>query len=141
MKPPAEAAFPRGSETVLIVDPDPEARKLAAFMLGKQGYHILEARTAADAVRLFDANQSGIDLLLTEIRIPLMNGRDLAGRLTAARPELRVLYMCAARTAVDNGRAMLPKPFTMRELAGKTRQVLDAPRIMTAGATAAAPLT
>jgi DNA-binding response OmpR family regulator len=125
---------PRGSETVLLVDPEPEPRKLAAFMLQKQGYAVLEARSAEEALKLSDTHSSEIDLLLTEIRIPRMSGRDLADRLISAHPALRVLYMSHANTDVGSGRAFLPKPFIMRELANKVRQVLDTPRAVAADA-------
>ena len=58
--------LPRGNETILLVEPEPETRKLAAFMLTKQGYQVIEARNAAEAVRIFEECSAPIDLLLTE---------------------------------------------------------------------------
>ena len=125
--------IPRGEETILLVDPDPEPRKLAAFMLAKQGYTVVEARNGEDALKQFDSRGGHVDLLLTEILMPKIIGSDLADRLLAAQPAMRVLYMSHAEPArvarhlqVDLERGFLQKPFTMRILAGKVRQVLDA---------------
>src|SRR5690349_15277072 len=71
---------PRGSETILLVDADPETRKLAAFMLQKRGYKVLEARSSADALQ---TPESQIDLLLTEIHLSRTRGPDLAAKLSA----------------------------------------------------------
>ena len=128
---------PRGSETILLVDADPETRKLAAFMLQKRGYKVLEARSSADALQ---TAESQLDLLLTEIHLARMSGPDLAAKLSALHPGLRVLYMSSGdynRVArpleIDRERAFLQKPFTMGTLASKVRRVLDTPRVRTAG--------
>ena len=63
-----QSVAPRGSETILLVDADPETRKLAAFMLGKQGYTILEARNRAEAFAVFDQPTREVELLLVEVR-------------------------------------------------------------------------
>jgi two-component system, cell cycle sensor histidine kinase and response regulator CckA len=127
--------IPRGVETILLVDADPEPRKLAAFMLTKQGYTVIEARNGDDALRVFDSRGAEVDLLLTEILMPKVTGPDLAARLLALQPRMRVLYMShanhqriARHLQIDPERGFLPKPFTMRVLAGKVREVLDAPR-------------
>jgi two-component system cell cycle sensor histidine kinase/response regulator CckA len=132
----------RGSETVLLVDADPETRKLGAFMLEKRGYRVLEARSTADALALCESGAGSVDLLLTEILMPKMTGIDLAARLRDAQPQLRVLLMShadykrlARQMELGPGQGFLQKPFTMRMLAGKVREILDAPRARTAAIT------
>jgi two-component system cell cycle sensor histidine kinase/response regulator CckA len=131
---------PRGSETILLVDADPETRKLAAFMLQKRGYTEIEARSSADALQLAESGVARPDLLLTEILMSRMRGPDLAGKMTALYPDLRVLYMSSGdygRVArpleIDRERAFLQKPFTMGTLASKVRRMLDTPLVRTVG--------
>jgi len=125
--------LPRGSETILLVDADPETRKLAAFMLQKRGYPVMEARSGADALKLCDSDNARPDLLLTEILMPSMSGTDLAARLQALHPGLKVLFMSRAdynrvgrRLKIDRETEFLQKPFTMVQIAGKVRRALDA---------------
>src|SRR5690242_10807853 len=87
---------PRGSETVLLVETDPETRKLAAFMLKKRGYTVVESRSTVDALQLYESGGVHADLLLTEVLMPGMSGTNLAARLRALDPQLRVLYMSHA---------------------------------------------
>jgi two-component system, cell cycle sensor histidine kinase and response regulator CckA len=124
---------PRGTETILLVEPEPETRKLAAFMLSKVGYNVLEAHNAGEACRIYEEYDAPVDLLLTEAPMSKINGHELAQMLCAKDPGLRVLYLSdpdyerlARRTATEKGLAFLHRPFTMRLLAGKVRQVLDA---------------
>jgi CheY-like chemotaxis protein len=134
---------PRGTETVLLVEPEPETRALAAFMLRKQGYRVLEARNAAEALKIYDEHDGSVDLLLAETLMSRINGHELADRLRQKDPEIRVLFLAdsdyirlASRIAAQKGFSFIPRPFTMGVLAGKTREVLDAPvglRIMAAG--------
>jgi len=136
------APAPRGTETILLVEPEPDIRKLAVFMLSRQGYQVLEARNAAEAVKLFQESDSPVDLLLTEAAMSRVNGHELSQRLAAQNPDLRTLFLCdpgyervARRATGQKGLSFLPRPFTMRSLAGKVRQVLDAPqaRFLSAG--------
>jgi len=124
---------PRGNEVVLLVEPEPETRKLAAFMLAKQGYQILEARNAMDALKIYDECHAAVDLLLTEAVMARVNGHELAQLLMEQKPALRILLLADAhyerltrRIAAGKGLAFLPRPFTMNGLAGKVREVLDA---------------
>jgi DNA-binding response OmpR family regulator len=128
---------PRGAEMILLLDADPATRKLAAFMLEKQGYTVLEARNRAEALALFDRPDLNVELLLLEAK---GRGSELAEELQRSQPQARVLFMCddsarGARLVVEQGRPFLKKPFTMAEIASKVRDVLDAPRekTMTAG--------
>jgi CheY-like chemotaxis protein len=132
--------LPRGSETVLLVDVDPEPRKLAAFMLQRRGYSVVEARSSADALRICE---SGLrpDLVITEILLPGMSGPDLVAKLTARQPDLRVLYMsrleyqrATQRLQVDRDLGFLEKPFTVAVITNKVRRALDAVPSRTVGA-------
>ena len=122
-----------------MVEADPETRKLAAFMLQKRGYTVVEARSGIDALQLCEAGGVHADLLLTEVLMPKMSGADLAARLRELRPQMRVLYMSHATNrilrdmAIDRELGFLRKPFTMGLLAGKVRQALDAPSARIAG--------
>src|SRR5579864_3226743 len=114
-------AAPRGSETILLMDADPETRKLAAFMLGKQGYTVLEARNRAEVLPLFGQRAEDVDLLLLEAR---GRGYQLAEELKQYQPRLRVLFMCGgsasgAQLVWEQGLPFLMKPFTMSDIAGK----------------------
>jgi len=134
---------PRGSETILLVEPDPETRKLAAFMLSKQGYTVLEARNAAEALQHYQERQRQVDLLLTEAWMSEVNGPQLARVLEAKDPRLCVVYLSDAanrhvtrRMETRAKRVLLERPFTMRLLADKVRKALDsqAARIAAVGA-------
>jgi two-component system cell cycle sensor histidine kinase/response regulator CckA len=139
----AEGSMPplRGSETILIVEPDPETRALAVFMLSKLGYRVLEARSATDAFKIFAQEQTAIDLLFVETLMSKVNGHELADTLTRGCPGLRVLFLSdagyerlARPVALQKGLHFLRRPFTMRLLAGKVREVLDAPCLKTLAA-------
>ncbi|HUI81517.1 MAG TPA: response regulator [Bryobacteraceae bacterium] len=132
---------PRGSETILLVEPDPETRKLAAFMLAKQGYTVLEARNTAEAFQHYQESGTQVDLLLTEVFRSDVNGPELARVLEAKDPGLPVVYLSdtenrrLTRRIETRTKAVLLRPFTMRLLADKVRRVLDGSRrTMAAGA-------
>ena len=124
---------------ILLVDADPETRKLAAFMLGKQGYTVLEARNRVEALALFDGRDRDVELLLLEAK---GRGWELAEELKQFQPQARVLFICddsarGAQFVVAQGRPFLKKPFTMAGIASKVRDILDAPleKTMMAGGT------
>ena len=111
----------------MLMDTDPETRKLAAFRLEKQGYTVLEARNRAEAFALFDRRAGDVNLLLLEAK---GRGWELAEELTQHHPHMPVLFMCdgsarGAQFVVEQGLPFLSKPFTMCEIAGKVREVLD----------------
>ena len=129
---------PRGSETILLVEANPETRKLAAFMLAKQGYTVLEACNRVEAFALFDRWAGEVELLLLEAK---GRGWELAEELNQYQPHVRVLFMCGgsargAQFVIEQGLPFLRKPFTMCEIAGKVREVLDSriEKVMAAGA-------
>jgi CheY-like chemotaxis protein len=130
-RPPARG-LPRGNETILLVEDEEMVRELARRVLARQGYVVLSAPCGEDAIGLWRERQSEIALLLTDVIMPRMNGRQLYERLRAERPELRVLYMSgytenviAHHGVLDEGARFLPKPFTIEVLARGVREALD----------------
>jgi CheY-like chemotaxis protein len=131
---PAPQAAPRGSETVLVVEDEPALRAVARRVLQRQGYAVLEAADGDAALALVATHQGPLDLLVTDVVMPGLSGRDLADRLTAARPDLRVLFVSgysgealAHHGILDPDLAYLEKPFNPDALAMKVREVLDRP--------------
>ena len=129
---PVVAGNLRGSETVLVVEDQPEVRKLTLAMLRSQGYRLLEAATGSEALSLCQRYAEPIHLLITDVVMPGMTGTDLAARLVALRPWLKTLYTSgytanamAHLQALDPGVAYLPKPFSTVQLAVKVREVLS----------------
>ncbi len=122
-----------GTETILFVEDDPAVRSLASGALAAQGYAVLEASNGAEALALTAGQDAPIDLVVTDLVMPAMGGRELAERLWASRPGLRVLYVSgfpqdqlAGSELAEPGLAFLPKPFTAHALAKAVREVLDA---------------
>ena len=122
------------SELILVVEDDPDVQRISVEALRFLGYTVMHANSAEEALRVI-AKEPRIDLLFTDIVMPGDTGRVLADKTLAQRPEIRVLYTTGyTRNAVvhngilDAGVALLPKPFTVEQLAGKVREVLDAPR-------------
>ena len=125
-------AAPRGRETVLLVEDEPQIRELAARTLQAQGYTVIVAMDGAEAVRLGRERASEIDGVVTDVVLPMMGGREVASRLRQDRPSLPVLYMSGyTRGSIPDGELMdqhtafLSKPFTPRLLAERVREVLD----------------
>jgi CheY-like chemotaxis protein len=126
------AASPHGSETVLLVEDEPEVRGLARDILQQQGYTVLESADGDEALRIGREHVGPIHLLVTDVVMPQMGGRELADRLRAGRRETKVLYVSGYtddailhQGVSQTGTAFLPKPFTAAALAHKVRQVLD----------------
>ena len=127
-------AAPTGSERVLLVEDQPSVRAFVRRALERRGYQVLEAETGLDAIRISERESIPIDLLLTDVVMPGMGGRELAVRLLASRPGLRVLFMSgyaeheiAHRGALAPGTHFIEKPLSPETLAVKVRRVLDAP--------------
>ena len=121
-----------GSETILLVEDDQAVGELAARTLKSRGYHVEVATDGGSALRIFNADRSGIDLVVTDLVMPGMTGRELMERLHLIRPALRVLYMSGytsdeilRRGLQDSSVWFLQKPFKPDDLAAKVRQVLD----------------
>jgi PAS domain S-box-containing protein len=130
---PAESAAPEpGTETILLVEDEANLRYLARQFLEKQGYRVIDAADGAVAMQIAVAHEGVIHLLLTDVIMPGMNGRELAQRISEIRPNVKVLYMSGYTENVigrngtlDAGVRLLQKPFTLRDLKNKVREVLD----------------
>jgi CheY-like chemotaxis protein len=122
----------RGSETILVVEDEQGVRDLIARMLGHQGYTILRAESAQEALDISAAHAGRIAMLLTDVVMPHMSGRQLAERLVRERPDMKVLYLSGytENTVVHHGVLeagveFLAKPFSQETLAQRVREVLD----------------
>ena len=129
---PREAGTLTGSETVLLAEDDPMLRPLAKTLLQKLGYTVLEAENADQAVALAAAHPAPIHLLVADVVMPGASGRELARRLAASRPDMKVLYVSGYTDdaivhhgMLEPGLSFLQKPFTPAALARKVRDVLD----------------
>ena len=127
-------SMPRGSETVLVAEDEWAVRGIALRVLKELGYTVLEAVNGTEALRVALAQGQKLDLLLTDVIMPEMNGKALAERLTVLWPGLKVLFVSgytgetiARQGILGEGRAFLPKPFSPEALARKVREVLDRP--------------
>ena len=121
-----------GQETILLVEDETNLRRLAHQYLEKQGYLILEAEDGAAALQIVAGHKGKIDLLLTDVVMPGMNGRELAMHITAQRPDIRVLYMSGyTENAIghggllDVGINLLQKPFSLPTLKERVRELMD----------------
>jgi CheY-like chemotaxis protein len=130
----AKPATGGGGETILLVEDEPAVRELARTVLSEQGYTVIEAQNSEDAVRLAGRHRSEIHLLLTDVVMPGMSGRDLAKHLTALHPYLRVLYMSGythnvvgENGTLEEGLSFLQKPFSPKALTLRVRETLDRP--------------
>jgi two-component system NtrC family sensor kinase len=122
-----------GTETVLVVEDQAEVRSLARAVLSRHGYVVLEACNGIEALRLVQHFEHTIHLLLTDVVMPAMSGRDLARQLLELRPALRVLYTSGytdgallGQGALEKDAAFVQKPFTVPGLLQRVREVLDA---------------
>jgi PAS domain S-box-containing protein len=133
-RPAPPAQVPGGVETVLVAEDQPEVRRLAMRILKSNGYQLLEASSGPEALALSGRHAGPIDLLVTDVIMPEMTGRELATRLRESRPQIKVLYVSGYTADVigregvlDAGVAYLPKPFTPAQLSLKVREVLGQP--------------
>jgi PAS domain S-box-containing protein len=129
---PAESAAEPGTETILLVEDEANLRYLARQFLEKQGYRVIEAADGAVAMQIVVAHEGTIHLLLTDVIMPGMNGRELAQRISEIRPNVKILYMSGYTENVigrngtlDAGVRLLQKPFSLHNLKNKVREVLD----------------
>ena len=132
--PTATVMAGQGHETILLVEDEANLRQLAQHYLENQGYTVLSAGDPAEAVKLANHQSGPIHLLLTDVIMPGMNGRELAQRITSARPDAKVLYMSGYTEnaighngTLDAGIVLLQKPFTLPALRTKVREILDTP--------------
>jgi nitrogen-specific signal transduction histidine kinase/CheY-like chemotaxis protein len=130
---PATGAKLGGAETILLVEDDVALRNLALRVLRRAGYTVLEAQSSREAIALGASHPDRIDLLLTDVVMPDLNGRTVAERLTTHRPDLRVLYMSGytdddvMRRGISAAQTQfMQKPFLPDELIRRVREALDA---------------
>jgi PAS domain S-box-containing protein len=122
----------QGWETVLLVEDEDAVRALAREVLRRHGYVVLEARHGVDALRVAERHTDHIHLMVTDVVMPHMSGRDLAERLSTVRPKMKVLFMsgytdhAVMHRDLTPGSAFIQKPFTPEAFARKVRTVLDA---------------
>jgi two-component system cell cycle sensor histidine kinase/response regulator CckA len=125
---------PQGTETVLLVEDEGTVRSVAREVLQMVGYAVLEAATGEEALQLVEQHSGAVHLLVTDVVMPGMSGRELAARLMVDYPALVVLYLSgytddaiAHHGVLQAGIELLHKPFTPDALARRVREVLDQP--------------
>lgn len=126
------AASERGGETVLLVEDEASLRQMARHILEQQGYRVLDAGDGEEALRIFEDNRNSVDVLLTDVVMPQMNGKQLADRLKKQKPELKIVFMSGytnevleqhgIRAGDDN---LIRKPFTSQTLGTMLRKKLE----------------
>ncbi|MFW6146061.1 MAG: PAS domain S-box protein [Planctomycetota bacterium] len=128
----ATTPFSRGHETVLFVEDEPSILKLGKIMLEALGYRVLTAATPGEAIALARDHEGRIDLLITDVIMPEMDGRDLAARIGEMHPDVKWLFISgyaadiiAHRGILDKGVHFIQKPFTKHDLAEQVRQALE----------------
>ena len=126
------AELPRGSETILLVEDQPDVRRIASEALTRHGYRVLEAGDGEEALARIEQHPGRIELLLTDVVMPGLGGRELARLVTVHRQDIRTMFMSGYTDAilgkdgtVDPGLVLLQKPFSPATLLGKVREVLD----------------
>ena len=122
----------QGAETVLLVEDESSLRDVLGETLEANGYRVLTARDGAEAFQIADAHAGPIQLLVTDVIMPGMTGRDVVERVTPTRPEMKVLYISGytdeaikRHGVISRGSAFLSKPFAAGAFLLKIRQVLD----------------
>ncbi|MGB3223014.1 MAG: PAS domain S-box protein [Desulforhopalus sp.] len=122
----------RGHETVLLVEDEPAILRMTMTMLEREGFTVMGAGTPGEAIRLAEEYTGHIDLLMTDVVMPEMNGRDLGEKITSLYPGIKILYMSgypaniiAQQGVLDDGVAFIQKPFSKADMVVKLRGVLD----------------
>src|SRR5580700_10681130 len=121
----------QAQKTVLVVDDEPEIRKLVGAMVTQFGYSVLTADSGDHALTVYSHHKAPIELLITDVVAPGMSGPMLADKLSAIQPDLKVLYISGydnthvvQKYVVEKGHVLLAKPFTMEELKAKVTALL-----------------
>jgi two-component system cell cycle sensor histidine kinase/response regulator CckA len=132
---PKEVGAPGGTETILLVEDEEAVRSMVSKVLQNKGYTVLEARHGNEAIKVSERYEGSINLMVTDVIMPQMSGRELAERLASMRPEMHVLYMSGypdntivQHGVLEPGTAFLQKPFTINALELKVREILDGAR-------------
>ena len=123
----------KGTETVLLAEDSDVVRRLLRELLLRSGYRLIEARHGEEAIQLSQDHDGPIDLLITDMVMPRMNGRELAAKLAPLRPRMKILYISGyteeaiiRNGVLDPGTSFLEKPFSPDTLARRVRELLDA---------------
>jgi PAS domain S-box-containing protein len=129
---PEKKAAIGGTETILLVEDEPSILRMTRMMLERKGYNVLSSATPADAVEKATNHFGAIDLLMTDVVMPEMNGRDLAAKVKVFHPDIRLLFMSgytadviAHQGVLDAGVAFIQKPFSLADMTEKVRNILD----------------
>jgi PAS domain S-box-containing protein len=129
---PEKRAAAGGTETILLVEDEPTILRMTRMMLEKKGYTVLFAATPTEAVDKAKVHSGSIDLLMTDVVMPEMNGRDLAEKIISLYPESRLLFMSGYTADIitnqgvlNDGMAFIQKPFSMADMTEKVRELLD----------------
>jgi PAS domain S-box-containing protein len=129
---PERVALPRGTETILIVEDEPQIRSLAIDCLSYQGYDVMSASNGLEALQIVERLQRQIDLVLTDLVMPKLSGRELSERISALQPSAKVLFMSGYTNdsvvnhgILDGATWFIQKPFTLESLVRRVREVLD----------------
>ena len=132
-EPVSERSFSSKGETVLLVEDEETVRESARRMLVHHGYTVLAAADPDEALRVASEHRGAIDLLLTDVVMPKRSGRELASDFARVSPTVKVLFMSGYsenvvvhRGVIDEGVALIEKPFAAESLLGKIREILDA---------------
>jgi CheY-like chemotaxis protein len=135
LTPSVAPATLRGTETILLAEDEEQVRSIVLNVLRRQGYHVIAAQNGGEALLLSERHSGTIDLLLTDVVMPTMSGPELAKRLAATRPDMKVLCMSGytddsivRHGVLGSGVAFIQKPITPALLMTKVREVLDAGR-------------
>jgi len=126
--------MPRGDETLLVVEDEGSVRELAVDVLKSLGYRVLEASNGGEALLLLEKHEGPVNLLITDVIMPHMSGKELAAKLKEKLPDMKVLYTTGytenviySQGILEPGTILLQKPFTPSSLARKVREVLGKP--------------
>jgi two-component system, cell cycle sensor histidine kinase and response regulator CckA len=129
---PEQSLDLKGSETILIVEDNDQVRHLAKSVLSRNGYRVLDAKDGGEALEILGGYEGPVHLLLSDVVLPGMNGKELYQEALEMRPSIKVLYMSgytgnviAHRGVLDEGVQFIQKPFTVHGLAAKVRELLD----------------
>ena len=129
--PPVAQTVLGGSETILLVEDEDSVRQLVRDTLAAKGYCVLEAENGEAGIAAATAHQGNIDLVITDVVMPGMGGRELVKQVVKLRPTMKVLYLSGytedsiiSEGTIESGAAFLQKPFTLQNLSRKVREVL-----------------
>jgi two-component system cell cycle sensor histidine kinase/response regulator CckA len=135
VRPQVRGVPSQGQETILVVEDQETVLKLVRDILEQQGYSVLHASRPLDAIAICDRYDGPINLMITDLIMPQMSGRQLAEQIAPLRPDMRVLYMSGytdnimiSQGVLGSGAAFIQKPFQMWTLMFKIREVLGSPK-------------